>query len=296
MKPDEIKGYENAVALYGSLHEVPLQRVIVGKGTQLNESSAESGWSIPVEANNQRVVLGLDTGADISLLARSVADKLGVHVLDKSISMGSITSINTQPKLGFLPTMKIGNATIQNAIFLVLEDQALTFSDGSMIKGVIGFPVIAGFREITFNSDGTVFIPRRFSGKRRSNMCLDGNKILFRGKYENKKLTFVLDTGALRSILYPPFLQDFENAIKAKSSFRTEKFTGIGGDEEAPAYIVKDFAVTFSGKTARLPEIRLLTKALTDNGKFYYGNIGQDLIKRLPKMTLNFVSMNITFE
>lgn len=296
MEPAEIKGYENALAIYSSLRDTPRQTVFVSRDTKAGESSADYGWSVPVEANNQRVVLGLDTGADISLLAKSVAEKLGVKALDQSISMGSITSISVRPKLGFLPTMKIGNAIIHNAIFMVMDDQALTFPDGSMITGVIGFPVIAGLREITFKSDGAVFIPRRLSGKSRSNLCLDASKILFRGEYENKKLTFVLDTGALRSILYVPFLQEFENEIKAKYSLRTEKFTGIGGTEEAPAYILKNFAVRFSGKNARLPEIRLLTKSLTSDGKFFYGNVGQDLIKRLQKMTLDFVSMHITFE
>jgi hypothetical protein len=127
-------------------------------------------------------------------------------------------------------------------------------------------------------------------------MCLDASKILFRGEYEGKELTFVLDTGALRSILYLPFLQDFEREVKAKYILRNEKFTGVGGTEEAPAYLVKDFTVRFSGRDARLSEIRLLTKALTDNGKYFYGNVGQDLIKRFRRMTLDFLSMHISFE
>jgi len=131
---------------------------------------------------------------------------------------------------------------------------------------------------------------------RPRNMCLDGKNILFQGEYENKMLTFMLDTGAERSQLYVPFLHDFAAEIKDKYSLRTEKFTGVGGTEEVPAYIIKDFAVRFSGQDARLPEIRLLTKALNDNSKFYYGNVGQDLIKRFRRMTLDFVSMHVDFE
>jgi hypothetical protein len=294
--PDAIKDYENAAALYGSLRVVPRQQVSVGQAAQLNKPSAEAGWSVRVEANNQRVALGLDTGANISLLAKSVAERLGVNMLDQSISLGSITSIRVQPKLGFLPTMKIGSATIHNAIFLVLDDQALTFPDGFMLKGVIGFPVIAGLRAITFNSDGTVSVARKSARAGQPNMCLDAKNILFQGEYEHKELTFMLDTGAERSVLYLPFLNDFIAEIKDKYSLRNEKFTGVGGTEEVSAYIVKDFAIRFSGQDARLPEIRLLTKALTENGKFYYGNVGQDLIKRFRRMTLDFISMHIAFE
>jgi len=296
MKPAEIKDYENALAIYSSFSGTPRQTVLVGKDTAVGESTAETGWSVPVEANNQRIVLGLDTGANISLLAESIARKLGVRFLDASVTIGSITSISIRAKLGVLSEMRIGNAVVRNAIFLIMDDRTLTFPDGSMIKGVIGFPVIAGFREITFNSDGTVFIPRRAQAKSGPNMCLDASNILFRGEYANTDFTFVLDTGAARSILYLPFLEAFEKEVKAKYSLRAEKFTGVGGSEEVPAYIVKEFSVKFSGKPAQLPEIRLLTKALTDNGKFYYGNIGQDLIKRFRKMTLHFAPMKIRFE
>ena len=49
--------------------------------------------------------------------------------------------------------------------------------------------------------------------------------------------------------------------------------------------------------TRRLSNIALLLLAcLTDNGKYFYGNVGQDLIKRYQLMTLDFVSMQVTFE
>jgi hypothetical protein len=296
LRPDEIGGYENVLALYGALRETPRQTVTVGADTVLGEPAAEYGWSVIVEANHARVALGLDTGADISLLARSVAEKLGAKILDSSITFGSITSISVRTTLGVIPEMKVGSVVVRNAVFIVMDDQSLTFPDGSTITGVVGSPVIAGLRRITFNSDGSISVPRKLPAGGEPNMCLDGNKILFRGEYEQRELTFVLDTGAQRSLLYLPFLQAFEDEVKAKYALRPESFTGIGGTEEVPAYIVKDFAVRFSGRRGRLPEIRLLTKALSDNGKYFYGNVGQDLIKRFRRLTLDFDSMYITFQ
>lgn len=296
LKPDEAKNYENAAALYNSLRGVPRQRVSVGRVTRLNEPNSGAGWSVPVEANGRRVTLGLDTGANISLLAKSVAERLGVRMLGSSISVGSITSIEVRPGLGFLPSMKVGGATVHNAVFIVLDDQALTFPDGFKLEGVIGFPVIEGLGRVSFGGDGTVSVSRTSTRGGRPNFCLDGKDILFRGVYEGKELTFTLDTGAERSVLYLPFLRDFEGEVKARYEMRNEKFTGVGGTEEVPAYIVKEFAVKFSGKEVRLPEVRLLTRALTDNGKHFYGNVGQDLIKRFRTMTLDFASMRVTFE
>jgi predicted aspartyl protease len=295
LKTDEVEDYENSAALYGALRAVPRQRVFVGKSARLNGPSSEAGWKAPVEANGQRIILGLDTGANLSLLAKSVAEKLGVKMLDRSIALGSITSIKVQPRLGFLPAMKLGGVTVRNAVFMVLDDKTLTFPDGFFLQGVIGFPVIEGLREVSFDGDGTVWASRKSSRAGAPNMCLDGKNILFQGEYENRELTFMLDTGAERSVLYVPFLRDFEGEVKDKFSLRTERFTGVGGTEEVPAYVVKDFAVKLSGRDARLPEVRLLTKALNDSGKFYYGNVGGDLLKRFRRVTLDFVSMRVTF-
>lgn len=295
LKPGEVEDYENAAALYGALRSVPRQSVSAGESARLNGPSPGAGWKAPVEANGRRIELGLDTGANVSLLAKSVAEKLGVKMLGQSIALGSITSIRVQPGLGFLPLMKLGGATVRNAVFMVLDDKALTFPDGFFLKGVVGFPVIEGLRSVSFDGDGTVSVARKSSGGGRPNMCLDGKDILFRGVYENRELTFLLDTGAERSVLYVPFLHDFEGEVKDRFSLRTERFTGVGGTEEVPAYVVKDFAVKFSGREARLPEIRLLTRALNDNGKFFYGNVGGDLLKRFRRVTLDFVSMRVTF-
>lgn len=296
LKSDEAKDYENAAALYGSLRGVPRQRVFLGRDARLNGPSKGVGWSVPVEAGGRRVTLGLDTGANISLLARSVAERLGVKMLGGSISIGSITSIKVRPGLGFLPRMKVGGATVHNAVFIVLDDQALTFPDGFKLEGVIGFPVIEGLGRVAFGGDGTVSVASTSTWRGRPNMCLDGRNILFRGEYEGKELTFTLDTGAERSVLYLPFLQEFGGEVKARYGLRDEKFTGVGGTEEVPAYIVKDFAVSFSGRGVRLPEVRLLTRALTEDGKYYHGNVGQDLLKRFRTMTLDFVSMKVAFE
>ncbi|MBV8858047.1 MAG: retropepsin-like domain-containing protein [Acidobacteria bacterium] len=296
LKPDELKDYENAAALYNSLRGVPRQRVVLGRAARLNGPGAGAGWNVPVEAGGGRVTLGLDTGANISLLARSVAERLGVRMLGRSISVGSVTSIEVRPGLGLLPSMKVGGATVRNAVFIVLDDQALTFPDGFKLEGVIGFPVIEGLGRVSFGGDGSVSVSRTSPRGGRPNLCLDGRDILFRGVYEGKELTFTLDTGAERSVLYLPFLQEFEGEVKARYELRNEKFTGVGGTEEVPAYIVKDFAVSFAGKGVRLPEVRLLTRALTENGRHYYGNVGQDAIKRFRLMTLDFASMNVAFE
>jgi predicted aspartyl protease len=292
----EARDYVNSAALYEALGVVPRQTVTFGPNLQLSAPNPGIGWKFLVEANNHKEELGVDSGANISLLSRSVAENLGVQMLNRSISMGSITSINVKVALGFLPMMKIGDVTVRNVVFIVMEDRDLTFPDGFVLKGVIGFPVLAGLRRITLSGDGAVSVSRTSVRRDETDMCVDGKNILFRGEHAKRNMTFMLDTGAERSILYVLFLHAFEAEITGMYSLQTEKFTGVGGSEEVPAYVLKNFDLSVAGHRARLSEIRLMTKALTDNGKYFYGNIGQDLIKRYKHVTLDFDSMRIAVE
>ncbi|HJW94976.1 MAG TPA: aspartyl protease family protein, partial [Thermoanaerobaculia bacterium] len=291
---DELADFENQASLYSALRDVPPQHVSATAG-RLNAPHEGPGWLVPVEANGQRVALGLDTGANMSLLIRSVAEKLGVKILEQSISVGTVTSLKVKPRLGYLPLMKLGNVTVENATFIILDDQLMTFPDGTVIQGVIGFPVIAALGNVSFHGDGSVTAAPADASKGAPNMFLYGKDIVFDGEYRNRSMPFLLDTGAERTMLYQPFLHAYEKEIAGKFPLRPEKFTGVGGTEEVPAYVLPDFNVTFSGAEARLPEARVLTKALTDKGGIFYGNIGGDLLKRFDTVTLDFASMRAAF-
>jgi hypothetical protein len=127
-------------------------------------------------------------------------------------------------------------------------------------------------------------------------MCLDGLHPLIEGEYRNRRLIFAFDTGANRSDLYPPFYKAFEEEIKANSTSRVDKTTGAGGSREVPVYGVKNLEMKFSDKAAQFPELRVQTEYTNDKSRYFYGNIGQDLIKQFETMTLNLESMSITFK
>jgi predicted aspartyl protease len=290
---DEINDYANAARINEALSNVKGQSVAVESDSVIKKTNSEKGWKLPITANDFSVDLGIDTGANFSLLAKSLAQKLGVKMIDAQLNVDTINSSSIHPQLGVLPKMKIGNAVIRNIVFLVMDDKNLTFNDGFMLEGVIGFPVIAGLNEITLESNGDIFIPAKPTGAGKERMCLNGLNILFQATVRTQKLIFKLDTGAEVSDLYLPFFTVFEDEVKAKYKLRSVKISGIGGTEEVPAYMVKDFQLELDGKKAQIPEIRLFTKIFGDISRLFYGNIGQDLIKNFDEFTLNFDSMSI---
>jgi len=156
--------------------------------------------------------------------------------------------------------------------------------------------VIAALRELTVARNGEVIIPAKPGKHSASNLCLDGLTPLIAGTFRGKRLTFSFDTGANKSDLYPPFFKAYEEEIKAKYPSLVEKITGVGRSREIIAYRVKDLVMTFSGKEARFAEIPVLSELTLDGSRYFYGNLGQDLIKQFERMTISFETMSVLFD
>ncbi len=295
--PGKAFDYENSLRICSALSDVPRQTIALEGDSKITLSRNIVGMQIPIEINGQQVPFIFDTGANISTVTASFAANLGLKIIDTSITVGSITGNTVKSRLAVATAIKIGNATIRNAVFLVFEDKDLFISQiNFQINAIIGFPVIEALKEITISHGGEVFIPRRAGRRAEQNMCLDGLTPLLAGTHKGRRLAFTFDTGARTSSLYPPFFKAYEEEIKARGISQPEKITGAGGSKEVPAYRLSDLAMTFSGKEARFVSVKILTQETIDNSRYFYGNLGQDLIRQFEKMTLNFESMSIVFE
>jgi hypothetical protein len=188
--------------------------------------------------------------------------------------------------------------TVRHALFLVMRDEDFYIPEiKRQIHGVLGFPVLAAMREVTFTREGELIIPStpRSKGGTR-NLALSGLKPLIEGHYGGKRLTFVLDTGANRSDLWPPFLTAFEDEVKGRSELRTVRFRGAGSRREVKAYNLRDLVLRISGKEATFPRIPVFTEYTTEDSRHFYGNLGQDLVRQFRSMTINFETMCVVFD
>ncbi len=293
----KVLAYENAFQICSAFSDVPRQTVAFDGDSKITLSRNIVGVQIPIEINGQSVPFIFDTGANISTVTASFAAKLGLKIIEASILVGSITGNKVKSRLAVAPAMKIGNATVRNVVFLVFEDKDLLISQiNFQINAIVGFPVIEALKEITITRGGEVFIPARAGKRADQNLCLDDLTPLIAGVYKGKRLAFTFDTGANSSSLYPPFFKAYEEEIKATGISQPEKITGAGGSKDIPAYRVDNIAMTFSGREARLTSVKVLTQETLDNSRYFYGNLGQDLIRQFEKMTLNFEAMSIVFE
>ncbi|HKO99328.1 MAG TPA: retropepsin-like aspartic protease [Pyrinomonadaceae bacterium] len=294
----KVEDLENSARLCGALSGVPRQSVTHGENSRIGTTTnALKLTELPVEVNGRKHAFIFDTGANFSTASYSFARKLGFKIIEARIKVGAINGNNVTARLGVAPTLGIGNTIINNVVFLVFEDKDLYVAPVKyQITAIIGFPVIEGLKEISFHRNGEVFI----SAKRRSggeqNMALDGLTPVLAGEFRGKRLTFTFDTGANRTNLYPPFFRAYEQEIRNRYAPHTERLAGTGGVQEISAYRIRDLEMKFSGKVVRFTEVTVLTEPTLGKSRYFYGNLGQDLVQQFEEMTLNFEAMSVVFQ
>lgn len=297
-EPEKIVDLNNAIGLYNSLGSVPVQKVFFDGNTKIQGTrDAAKLLNVPVTIGAQTTNFVFDTGANLSTVTASTAQKLGLQIIESAVSVGSSTDKKVESKLAFAPVMKIGNMTIRNAVFLVLADEALYFPQIKyQIGGIIGFPVIEAFRHITISKTDEILVPAKVKkSKIEPNLLFNSLTPVIGVKHNNRRMSFVFDTGAQNSVFYPAFFKAGEEEIKKQYKLQNVKLGGAGGFKEVPAYLV-NLDLNVSGKTASFKNVRLITTPVNEDSRYFYGNLGQDLIRQFDKMTLDFESMYISFE
>jgi len=294
-----VKGYENVFGLWNALRQTSPQTVeFKGDSNIHGTRDAAKLLNIPVEIGAIKDNFVFDTGAGLSTMTVSTARKFGLQIIEADVSVGSATDISVKSKLAVAPVLKIGGATLRNVVFLVLEDKAMSFPQiNYQIHGIIGFPVIRSLGKVSIGADNQVSIMAKSAKtKTEPNLALQGLTPIVAGFHRDKRLIFVFDTGAVSSDLYPPFFRSNEAEITSNRTPQKVKVGGAGGFKEMTAYRLPEVQLNIGGKTVRLTNARIFNEQSNENSRYYYGNLGQDLIKQFDKMTLDFRAMQITFQ
>lgn len=297
LKKDDAASYANVAKLWKALANTPPQSVRISAASAIQGKQEPVGLTIPVEVNGQPDHFIFDTGANLSTITESQAAKLKLDIVDASVDIGSITGNDVKAKLGVARELTIGNARLQNVVFIVFPDPALYIEQIKyQIHGILGFPAIEALGEVTWTRSREILVPASPRAMKHANLALDGLTPLIHGSYAGQNLTFALHTGARTSSLFPPFFDAFEKNITAAGKPYTETITGAGGSRQVKAYKLENVLIEFGGKSSLFKEVEVLTENTTDNSDYFYGNIGRDMIDQHQRMTINFQSMAVSFE
>jgi predicted aspartyl protease len=291
----EIAGYENVQQLWQTVSAVKPQRIhkpndveIAAYRNQFNHLMA------PVKCGQITDEFIFDTGANLSTIAESYAQKMALTVYESNIRVNSATNVSVQTKLAVADSLYVGGVLFENVVFLVVPDEQISFPMFNYyIHGVIGFPVIYQMDEIHLWQNGTIFIPEQSHDKSLRNMYIETLYPVVQMQSGVDSLLLMMDTGAKSSDLSVRYYNKHKEVVEKEGTLHHEKRGSAGGVEETTVYRLKNFPYTIGSKSGVLPEISVNT---IDFGGHYDGVLGQDLLTQYNKIILNFQHMYVDFE
>jgi Aspartyl protease len=283
--------------LLAALSSSPDQSIGRRHSSRLSWHREGADFGVPVFINGTPATYTFDTGANLSLLSESEAKRLGLAVRDVESSMEVMTGARVSLRIAIASEFTVGAFRLKHVAFLVFPDDQPPFNDLPMgERGIIGIPVLLAFQSFSWGSDGSFEIsaPRRRLA--HSDLCFDGQIPVAEVQFENRSLSFSLDTGAEVTYLYPPFAAAFPDLVKEQGKKESQKVTGVGSSTQVESSTLPKLQLGVGGIATILQPARILLAQTTAGSKLFDGNLGMDLLTQAQRTTLDFRSMTLTLQ
>ena len=298
--PDELKGAKDDAGLARILREAPAQTVTWDGAVRLKtERNPLNSMNVDLTVNGVQGPWLLDTGANLSVVSKSFAERLGLKPLPGvTQTQAGLTGTENPLRVALLPTLPMGGATLHNVVVLVLDDANLNIDLGKQayqINGIIGYPVFQALRTITFLHDGEFEAgdEARAAGT-RARMYMNQLTPIIECKVEGRDLPFSFDTGAASTDLLVRYYQQFHSASKGWKRSKTMS-AGAGGVVKRKIYMQPQVKLGIGDKTVTLEKVPIYTSGTgTDTNEQLYGNLGQDVVADFESFTLDFSTMTFS--
>jgi hypothetical protein len=288
---------ENGASLWGALAAVPAQTVERAPEVRLETARDKAALlTTEVQAGGKRISFVWDTGAGLSTISDSTAIEMGLRIVEASVQVGSITGTRTPARLAIAPELRLGGATVRNAVFLVLPAARLSFPQiDYRIRGIVGYPVIAALGPTTYLRAGGIVLEAPTGPSRpgaASNLCMDGMSPRLAIGHAGRRMHVGLDTGAQTTSLFPPFLAANREEVM-KGTETTAVIGGAAGTRTVRAYTLPSVQFEIAGRPLTLQNAKVFSEPTMERSEYLFGNLGQDVFGQLESMTLDFRAMEM---
>lgn len=259
------------------------------------------GGKLPLTINGHKASFHFDTGANLSTIAESEASRFGMKIRDVS-SGGAMHDINANRvslRLALADTIDLAGVRLHNVAFFVVADRQQPFvSMKPGHRGLIGLPVLLALQSVRWTRDGTFesLAGARPADPAAANICFDGLSLITEARFGSQSLPFVLDTGAATTELWPRFQLAAADTIRKFGTDETHTVSGIGGSQRFKSISVPKVTLELGGQSVALKPAHILKSYARESSKWYYGNLGVDLLKQANSVTLDFRSMTLSLE
>jgi len=296
LRPEQLQSLKDDAGLAQILREAPPQTITWNGPLRLkSERNPVGDVDLDLTVNGVPGQWLLDTGANLSVVSKSFAQRLGLRLLPGvGQTQSGLTGIENPLRIALLPTLQMGGATLHNVVVMVLDDANLNVGMGKhryQINAIMGYPVFQALGSITFLHDGEFVAgeanQRSGSGAR---MYMKGLSPVIECRVAGVELPFSFDTGASETALFVRYYDRFHSGadgwIKVKG-----KTSGAGGTVKRTIYVQPQVNLGIGDKTVILREVPIFTAGTGSDNDDLYGNLGQDAVANADGFTLDFTTM-----
>jgi hypothetical protein len=163
-------------------------------------------------------------------------------------------------------------------------------------RGLIGVPLILGFRSFRWNRNGDLEIGVKTAAANpaRSNLFFDDDNIVISAELEQRRVLATVDTGAETTDLYEPFAKQFADLVARVGTKDKTEVRGVGHMETFESLTLPELQFKLGGSVATLKPAHVLMKQI--GNKTCVGNFGMDLFKQGRAFKIDFGAMRFDLE
>ncbi|MBB2169224.1 hypothetical protein HLH36_12815 [Gluconacetobacter aggeris] len=286
LAPAERQGLHDDAEIWHILAQSPAMRAEFHGGVHLPMKQTMVGhFTIPATVHDISMDWIVDTGANLSVLNASTAERLGVRILPGiAHTQAGTTGIENTLRIGMIDEIHIGSAMIYNVPVLVFDDQALSIPTPKglyVMKATIGYPVQRSLENIQFSKAHGFMAhnPLPSSLGHGAPLGLSELTPTISVSYHGHPISGSVDTGATGTIMGARFhaLLDHD-AIPYTDTTRHNG--GAGGYLMSAGAMVPNAEFQVGTRDVTLTKLFVLAKPNNSLLDTLYGNFGQDLWKK----------------
>jgi Aspartyl protease len=252
-----------------------------------------------VDFGKFRESLILDTGANLSAISASLAQRLRLKLSNASATSNGIAGRRMAIRTAVIPQLQLGEVKLRNVAVIVINDKDMVVpSLHYRIPGSIGFPVLSALGRITFFADGRFGVgsnPASAASSGQENLFLQRLTPIVAAEIGGAETLFTIDTGSAGTFFTVQYYLDHRNDYASQTIGRFE-LAGAGGVRTYGAYLTGKLNMKMGGACISLNRLPVIAQPRGQSDDKFYGNIGQLVLGQLKSYTFDFQKMSFSAE
>ena len=290
LTPEKSQDNHNNIKLWDALRDVPPLQTEVKESFQIPMLPDQVGLRrVQVNHPNYQGGFVFDTGANLSLISESVAQKMGLSLISPGFYVKAFTGKKVPSRLAVADSIRLGKALYHHVVFLVMADSSLSFPQIDYhINGIIGFPEIKALERITV-TDSSLTVDKGPPDCPFNNLYFDGLSPYVTAISQEDTLMFSFDTGATNTDLFFHFYEKYAHRFDGYHQRVALSNSSAGGTTKEMGYQGISLTLQIGTAKAQIDSLDMFATPQAIHGDdLLYGNLGQDFIGKFSQMTIDF--------